>query len=222
LLFPLITQVAQDYNGQVPKKIYGTRPLEGTPPPHIDGRLDDPAWGLVDWGEGFIEQRPDENTPPEQRTAFKILYGEKSLYIGIRCYDDQPERIERRLFRRDGFEGDWVAVFIDSYHDLRTAFGFVVTAAGVKGDLLESNNGADEDDSWNPIWYVRTEIDGEGWTAEMRIPLSQLKFGNGKEQVWGLQLMRRYFRKEERSVWQRIPVEAPGFVSEFGELHGLK
>ncbi len=221
LFSPIFVSNAQDSIGPVPKKIYRTRALEGNPP-QIDGKLDDPAWELVDWGEGFIEQRPDENTPPEQRTAFKILYGEKSLYIGIRCYDKQPDSIVRRLSRRDGFEGDWVGVFIDSYHDLRTAFGFVVTAAGVKGDLLESNNGANEDNSWNPIWYARTQIDGEGWNAEMRIPLSQLKFGNGKEQVWGLQVMRRYFRKEERSVWQRLPVGAPGFVSEFGELHGLK
>lgn len=221
-LLPILVSTAQDSLGPVPKKIYRTRALEGTPPPHIDGKLDDLAWELVDWGDGFIEQRPDENTPPEQQTAFKIVYGEKHLYIGIRCFDTQPDSIVRRLSRRDGFEGDWVAVFIDSYHDLRTAFGFLVTAAGVKGDIFESNNGADEDDSWNPIWYVKTEIDGEGWTAEMGIPLSQIKFGKGEEQVWGLQLMRRYFRKEERSVWQRFPVEAPGFVSEFGELHGLK
>ena len=213
---------AQDSITQVPKRIYQTRSLGGAAPPLIDGKLDDPAWELVGWGEGFIEQRPDENTPPEQRSAFKILYGEKSLYIGIRCFDKEPGKIVKRLSRRDGFEGDWVAVFLDSYHDLRTAFGFLVTAAGVKGDIFESNNGSVEDSSWNPIWYVETQVDQEGWTAEMRIPLSQLKFGNAPQQVWGLQLMRRYFRQEERSVWQRLPVGAPGFVSEFGELHGLK
>src|SRR5690606_11442517 len=86
----------------------------------------------------------------------------------------------------------------------------------------ESNNGNNEDDSWNPIWYTKTQIDGEGWTAEMKIPLSQLKFGKSKEQTWGLEVMRRFFREEERSVWQRLPADTPGFVSEFGLLKGLK
>lgn len=213
---------AQDSTARPPKRTYLTRSLEGAPPPVIDGKLDDGVWELVPWGEDFIEQRPDENTAPDQQTAFKILYGEKSMYIGIRCYDREPDKIVKRLSRRDGFQGDWVGVFLDSYHDLRSAFGFLVTAAGVKGDIFESNNGVVEDDSWNPIWYVATQVDQEGWTAEMRIPLSQLKFGKGPDQVWGLQVMRRFFRKEERSVWQRLPVGAPGFISEFGELHGLK
>ncbi|WP_318343953.1 DUF5916 domain-containing protein [Flagellimonas baculiformis] len=213
---------AQDTTNVVPKKIYMTKDLGSETPPTIDGILDDPAWNLVEWGDNFIEQRPDENTPPGQQTAFKMVYGEKSLYIGIRCFDTEPDKIMKRLSRRDGFEGDWIGVFIDSYHDQRTAFGFIVTAAGVKGDVFESNNGANEDDSWNPIWYVKTHTDSEGWTAEMRIPLSQIKFGNEENQVWGLQVMRRYFKNEERSVWQRLPRDVAGFVSEFGELHGLK
>ncbi|WP_199913402.1 DUF5916 domain-containing protein [Flagellimonas amoyensis] len=222
LLTSFIELQAQDTTNVVPKKIYVTKDLGSETPPTIDGLLDDPAWNLVEWGDDFIEQRPDENTPPGQQTAFKIVYGEKSLYIGIRCFDTEPDKIMKRLSRRDGFEGDWIGVFIDSYHDQRTAFGFIVTAAGVKGDVFESNNGANEDDSWNPIWYVKTHTDSEGWTAEMRIPLSQIKFGNEEDQVWGLQFMRRYFKNEERSVWQRLPRDVAGFVSEFGELHGLK
>lgn len=221
LLFSILISRAQDSLGLLPKKSYVTQSLGTLPPPQIDGLLDDAAWDLVAWGDGFIEQRPDENTAPGQQTAFKIVYAEKFLYIGIRCFDSEPDSIVRRLSRRDGFEGDWVAVFLDSYHDRRTAFGFVVTAAGVKGDIFESNNGSNEDDSWNPIWYVKSRLDEQGWSAEMKIPLSQLKFGKAEGQVWGLQVMRRYFREEERSVWQRLPAEAPGFVSEFGELHGL-
>ena len=87
--------------------------------------------------------------------------------------------------------------------------------------MFESNNGGNEDESWNPIWYTKTNTDEEGWTAEMKIPLSQLKFGKSGEQKWGLQLMRKLFREEERSVWQRIPQDTPGFVSEFGLLKGL-
>ena len=220
-LFAVVV-VAQDDTAIVTKRDYTTSSLDGQEPPEIDGLLNDSAWNIVHWTGDFIEQRPDENTSPKYQTKFKIIYDREFLYIGIRCYDAEPDKIVRRLSRRDGFEGDWVGVFIDSYHDKRTAFGFIVTAAGVKGDVLESNNGNNEDDSWNPIWYTKTQIDGEGWTAEMKIPLSQLKFGKSKEQTWGLEVMRRFFREEERSVWQRLPADTPGFVSEFGLLKGLK
>lgn len=212
---------AQDSTDVVPKRIYTTKALEDAKPPIIDGVLDDISWNSVAWEDDFIESRPDENTPPSNQTRFKITYDQKFIYVGIQCLDKEPDKIVKRLSRRDGFDGDWVGIFIDSYYDKRTAFGFIVSAAGVKGDVLESNNGGNEDDSWNPIWYTKTHIDDEGWSAEMKIPLSQLKFGKSKEQVWGFEVMRRHFREEERSVWQRLPQDTGGFVSEFGELHGL-
>ncbi len=212
---------AQDSTTVVPKKIYNTKPILNQESPSIDGLLDDPAWNIVEWTGDYIENQPDENTPPSVQTKFKIIYDQKYLYIGVRCYDPEPDKIEKRLSRRDGFSGDWVEFNIDSYHDFRTAFSFTVTAAGVKGDEFISNNGNNWDSSWNPIWYTKTNIDGEGWTAELKIPLSQLKFGRDKNQVWGLQSTRRFFREEERSLWQRKPVDTPGWVSEFGEIHGL-
>jgi hypothetical protein len=212
---------AQDSTTVVPKRIYTTKALSGEKPPVIDGIMDEAAWNGVAWENDFIEARPDENTPPSNQTQFKITYDQKYIYIGIQCLDSVPEKIVKRLSRRDSFDGDWVGVFIDSYYDKRTAFGFIVSAAGVKGDVFETDNGANEDDSWNPIWYTKTSIDAKGWTAEMKIPLSQLKFGKSKEQIWGMEVMRRHFREEERSVWQRLPPDTPGFVSEFGELHGL-
>ncbi|MDX1326794.1 MAG: DUF5916 domain-containing protein [Arenibacter sp.] len=213
---------SQDAKDILSKKTYITQSIEDLPAPIIDGKLTDDSWSLVPWEGNFIEQRPNENTAPDHQTKFKILYDKNFLYVGIRSYDSEPEKIEQRLSRRDGFAGDWVAIFIDSYFDKRTAFGFLVTAAGVKADVFNSNNGNNEDESWNPIWYTKSQIDSEGWTAEMKIPLSQLKFGKLKEQTWGLQVMRRLFREEERSVWQRLPQDTPGFVSEFGLLKGLK
>ncbi|WP_417936283.1 DUF5916 domain-containing protein [Flagellimonas ochracea] len=207
---------------KVPKKIYVTKALEPENPPIIDGLLDDSVWKLVEWGGDYVEFQPDENTDPSNQTKFKIVYDDKNLYIGVRCYDSEPDKIVKRLSRRDGFDGDWVEFNIDSYHDKRTAFSFTITAAGVKGDEFVSNNGNNWDSSWNPIWYAKTNIDDEGWTAEIRIPLSQLKFGSADNQVWGLQSTRRFFRAEERSLWQRKPIDQPGWVSEFGELHGLK
>ncbi|WP_299219519.1 DUF5916 domain-containing protein [uncultured Aquimarina sp.] len=205
----------------VKKRVYTTKPLNGAEAPTINGLIEESSWDLVAWSGDFIENQPDENTPPSQQTKFKILYDQKYLYIAYRCYDTEPDKIEKRLSRRDGFAGDWVEINLDSYHDKRTGFSFTITAAGVKGDEFISNNGDNWDGSWNPIWYTATNIDDEGWTAEVKIPLSQLKFGKSKEQIWGLQLTRRFFRKEERSVWQRVPQDAPGWVSEFGELHGL-
>ncbi|WP_430906721.1 DUF5916 domain-containing protein [Maribacter sp. 2-571] len=220
LLLPILGN-AQDSTTTVPKRIYETKPLLAQKPPSIDGMLDDTAWNTVAWSGDYIENQPDENTAPSVQTKFKLVYDKKFLYIGVRCYDPEPDKIEKRLSRRDGFSGDWVEFNIDSYHDYRTAFSFTVTAAGVKGDEFVSNNGNDWDSSWNPIWYTKTNIDGEGWTAELKIPLSQLKFRRDKNQVWGLQSTRRFFRAEERSLWQRKPLDTPGWVSEFGEIHGL-
>tara|TARA_R110002020_G_scaffold1998_2_gene9155 strand:+ start:17046 stop:19697 length:2652 start_codon:yes stop_codon:yes gene_type:complete len=212
---------AQDTIQPILKKIYTTKPLENVAMPVLDGLLDDSAWDVVEWAGDYIENNPDENTPPSFQTKFKIVYDSDFLYIGVRCYDKQPDSIVRRLSRRDGFEGDWVEFNIDSYHDKRTAFSFTITAAGVKGDEFISDNGNNWDTSWNPIWYAKTNQDGEGWTAELKIPFSQLKFGKSVEQIWGLQSTRLFFRREERSLWQRKPVDTPGWVSEFGELHGL-
>ncbi len=205
----------------VPKKTYTTRPLDQVQSPEIDGLINEPAWDLVEWTGDYIENQPDENTPPSEQTKFKIVYDKKFLYFAFRCYDKDPKGIVKRLSRRDGFEGDWVEINIDSYNDKRTAFSFTVSVSGVKGDEFVSENGNNWDGSWSPIWYMKTNIDDEGWTAEVKIPLSQLKFGDSKEQIWGLQSTRRYFRAEERSVWQRVPRDAPGWVSEFGELRGL-
>ncbi len=124
------------------------------------------------------------------------------------------------MCRRDGFEGDMVAVYFDSYYDKRTAFMFSVNAAGVKNDVVYSNDGNNEDATWVPIWFVETSIDDEGWTAEMKIPLSQLRF-NPASEIWGLNLLREVYRSKEISSWQPIDTEMSGWVSQFGELSGI-
>lgn len=217
--FTVLILQAQEKKQVIPKRTYTTKAVKISPT--IDGLLNDESWNSVEWATDFIEQRPDENTPPSFQTQFKIVYDAKFLYIGVRAFDGSPDKIEKRLSRRDGFAGDWVEVNIDSYNDDRTGFSFTLTAAGVKGDEFISDNGNNWDGSWNPIWYTATNIDEKGWTAEIKIPFSQLKFGESAEQTWGLQVQRRFFRKEERSVWQRIPQDAPGWVSEFGILRGL-
>lgn len=203
------------------KRSYTTASVNSQKPIKIDGFLDDVAWEAVEWTSDYVEFEPDNSTPPTQQTKMKIVYDDRNLYVAFRCYDPHPENIVQRMGRRDDFPGDWVELNIDSYNDDRTAFSFTISASGVKGDEFISNNGK-FDASWNPIWYMKTNIDAEGWTAEVKIPLSQLRFSNKKEQVWGIQSTRRIFNKEERSTWQPLPANPTGWVSEFGELRGLK
>lgn len=225
LLFTNLHLSAQDDNTEDEELVYDTRvyttaSIAGTEGIVIDGVIDEAAWDLVEWSGGYVEWRPDVGTDPTERTLMKIAYDDKNLYVAFKCYQADPSTIERRMGRRDDFPGDWVEINIDSYGDDRTAFSFTASASGVKGDEFISDNG-NFDDSWNPIWYLRTKIDDDGWTAEFRIPLTQLRFGNDEEQVWGLQSTRRYFNNEERSLWQPLPANPPGWVSEFGELRGL-
>ena len=203
-------------------KVYSTTEISSVEAPEMDGFINDKIWNNVPWGSNFIEVNPDENTAPTEQTKFKILYDQKYLYIALLALDASPKHITKRLSRRDGFEGDRINVLIDSYHDLRTAFLFTVTAAGVRGDEIVTNNGDDIDDSWNPIWSAKAQIILEGWSAEMKIPLSQLRFGNARQQVWGFNVVRNLFRENELSAWDRIPVGSAGWVSEAGELRGLK
>ncbi len=204
------------------KRSYTTSSVKDLDQIKIDGIIEDTAWDAVDWTSDYIEWEPDNSTPPSQQTKMKIVYDEKNLYVAFRCYEPDPENIVQRMGRRDDFPGDWIELNIDSYNDDRTAFSFTTSVSGVKGDEFVSNNGNNWDSSWNPIWYVKTNVDDEGWTAELRIPLSQLRFSNAKDQVWGIQSTRRYFSKEERSTWQPIPANPAGWVSSFGELKGLK
>ena len=212
--------IAQETSkNKIPKRIYTTERLKNVPV--IDGDITDKAWEVVEWSSDFVEKSPDEGTAPANQTKFKIMYDAKYLYIAIRAFDDNPDLIQERLTRRDGFAGDRVNVIIDSYHDKRTAFVFTTTAAGVKGEEIVTRNGNNWDASWNPIWYTDAKVDEKGWTTEMKIPFSQLRFGNAKEQIWGFNINRTIFRLQERSLWQRIPNSQSGFISEAGELHGL-
>jgi len=213
-----LATIAQEHN--IPKRAYNTNRIIGIPPV-IDGLVDDDAWELVEWSGDFTQKEPYEFAPPSQQTAFKVLFDDNNLYVAIRAFDTKPDKIEKRLSRRDGFEGDWVAISLDSYNDDLTGFGFAVTAAGVKGDVIMTNDNQ-MDETWDPVWYVKVSTDEFGWLAEMRIPFTQLRFAKVKDHVWGLEVMRQLFRKEEFSVWQMIPQDASGWVSMWGELAGIK
>jgi len=203
-----------------PPKTYTTKQVSGSAP-EIDGIVDDTAWDLVPWEGGFVQRVPYEGKDPSQTTFFRVLYDQENIYVAIKANDTEPGKIKKQLSRRDGLDGDRVQVAFDSYHDLMTAFTFTVNAAGVKADQVISSDGDNADDTWDPIWYVKTALSDQGWTAEMRIPLSQLRYARKENQVWGLQVTRFLFREEETSMWQLIPRDAGGWVRYFGEMNGI-
>lgn len=186
----------------------------------LDGRLSEALWVQAPVATGFIQQEPDPGAPATERTEVRVLYGEEAIYVGARMYDD-PDSIEARLTRRDdaGSNSDLFAVAFDSYNDNRTAFVFGVNPRGVEYDARLSE-GSGGDDSWDAVWEVETQIDSLGWTAEFRIPLSQLRY-SAEETVWGVEFQRVIARRNERVLWAPIPPDAGGFVSLFGALAGL-
>lgn len=191
----------------------------------IDGRLDEAAWRLAPVGAGFTQSHPRPGELPHQRTEFRVLYDDANLYVGVRLHDSSPERITAPLARRDDrtATSDWVHVIIDSRYDRRTAWGFSVNPRGVQRDLYFFDDNQ-QDESWVGVWEVATTVDSAGWTAEYRIPLSQLRFdpGDTRPMVWGLQVGRDIAREGERSSWSPWTPYDPGFVSRFGTLGGLE
>ncbi len=190
-------------------------------PPITDGLLDDDCWDTAgEWSGPFTQQEPDEGLPSKQQTRVKILYDDRNVYIAFRNLDNEPERINRWLAPRDQFLGDVVIVSFDSYHDRRTAFTFGLSAGGTRIDFLTQNDG--DDMTWNAVWEGRTSVDGEGWYAEFRIPLSQLRYAAGEgEQLWGVHAVRTIDRYQEHSHLHLIPRENRGMVYEYATLEGI-
>lgn len=189
----------------------------------IDGRLDETFWNAIEPATGFIQRGPLSGEPATQKTEVRMGYDETYVYIAARMYDTEPDQIAAQLFRRDGSGySDWFEVIIDSYYDHRTAYGFQVNPRGVVKDQLyyDDNN---EDGTWDAVWSAASHIDELGWTTEIRIPFSQLRYnGKGPEKVWGLQFWRHIARKDEGLFWAPILTDTHGFVSEFGTLTGIK
>ncbi|MDT8401459.1 MAG: DUF5916 domain-containing protein [Bacteroidales bacterium] len=202
------------------KKYYEAVRIENAP--SIDGNLDDDAWLQNHWEDGLIQHEPYENRPPSQPTEFKICFDDVNLYVAIKALDSSPDSITNRMSRRDNGEGDMVFIGLDSYHDLRTLFVFGVSSAGVRFDIIMSNDGQNEDATWDPIWQAKTSIHEWGWAAEMKIPFTQLRFQKNSDEVWGMIVARQIFRHNEMSFWPAIPRDAPGIVHLAGELGGLE
>jgi hypothetical protein len=188
--------------------------------PQLDGKLDDPAWNDAQTLTGFIQRTPFPGRPASEATEARVLYSDAALYVGIRAYDSQAERITGRLTRRDErSDSDWVGVHIDPFHDRRTAFQFAVNAAGVKLDILRFND-IEEDLSWDAVWEAAVSRDSAGWSAEFKIPFNQLRFGSNRP-VFGFNIHRRINRTSEVVDYSPIGPGGTAFVSQYGELQGI-
>lgn len=191
----------------------------------LDGRLDDPAWAAAPPARGFRETSPDYSAPAKQATEVRVLYDDRYLYIGARLHHAPGSGgVVRRIHRRDqDSPSDWFAVYLDSLHDHRSGYSFWVNAGGVQRDAaLYNDTGADF--SWDGVWESAVQVDAEGWTCELKIPLSLLRIHPGEDdQVWGINFGRSdQGRLRETTQWMVPPRGENAFVSRFPELTGLR
>ncbi len=191
--------------------------------PVVDGRLGDEAWLLAPPVTEFVQRNPDEGAAVSESTVVRFLYTDRDLFVAYRAYDRQPNRVYGRLVRRDQrTSADYFSLFIDSYHDRRTAFEFSINPSGARRDVFIYDDGRGRDDSWDPVYDWATRRDSLGWTVEMRIPFSQLRFPARDSVVFGIRLQRNINRRNEEANWPFFPRDrGAGEVSRYGELGGF-
>jgi len=197
--------------------------LEGVSPPEIDGILNDEAWEKAYPISGFV-WKDFPGKPASEKTVAYVVYDQYHLYVGFRCYDSESENIVNRISRRgNAFDSDVISFFIDPYHDHRTGYKFVCTPGGVKDDNYRYDD-SKVDSSWEGVWWAEGNIDDLGWTAEFKIPFSNFRFTDAKNQVWGINFERFIRRKRETDAWKPLG-SGGGYwtrMSALGHLIGLE
>ena len=214
--------------------------------PTLDGRVTEAMWGEIPPAADFIQQEPNEGMPATERTEVRIGYDDDNLYIGIVCFDSDPEHIVVTQNRRDGSltDTDSIQILLDTFHDGQNAFVFGTSPTGIEYDAQVSKAGQTDQGvvrvgggqggaqtagatsvnlNWDAVWQVAAQITERGWEAEMAIPLHTLRYDPGKDRVWGLQIMRNLRRHNEQSFW--MPVSRAfdlTQVDEAGVLEGLE
>jgi len=187
----------------------------------VDGHLEEEAW-QKEAVSGFIQNDPRDGEPATERTEVWVAYDEHALYVAAFCRDSEPSQIMGRLGRRDAaVDSDWFMFAVDPYHDKRTGYLFAVNPSGSIRDMALFND-VSEDTSWDGIWEWKTEINGQGWTVEMKIPFHQLRFPKREEYVWGVNFRRIIKRKNETASFSWVPKDEAAFVSRFAELRGIR
>ncbi len=198
------------------------RATQAADPPVLDGRDDDAVWRSAPAIDQFLEAKPSEGAAPKLRTEARVAYDARNLYVFVRAFDHRPDSIVSLLSRRDDqTASDEIILMLDPYYDRRTGYEFVVNPAGVKADYAIYNDG-NEDVAWDAVWDAETRIDSLGWTAEYRIPLSQLHYSAKGNVTFGLLFWRVIQRYGATLTWPLYRTSRSGFTSQFGALTGLE
>jgi len=198
-----------------------TRAVLAPRAPTIDGRDDDEVWRMAAPISEFLEFDPNEGKAPRYKTEARVAYDARNFYVFVRAYDEEPNRILKLLARRDvRTASDQIKIMIDSYHDRRSGYEFAVNPAGVKRDYAVFDDG-NEDDAWDGVWEAKTTVDSLGWTAEFRIPLSQLRYAQSESNTFGFAVWRDIDRYKERVSWPLYKRNVAGLSSQLGEVSGL-
>jgi len=186
-----------------------------------DGRGDDPGWQAVPWHAGFVQRDPHQGALPSETTRVRIAFDEEALHVYIDALDRHPDRIRGLLTRRDTESpSDWVEVWLDTQNDRRTAYRFAVNARGVQLDSLLSEGGQVQDAAWDAVWQSATSSTTQGWSAELRVPFSQVRH-DPHASSWGIQIVRQLSRKNEQSVFSPTPRTALRPLRYLARLTGL-
>ncbi|NOT28800.1 MAG: carbohydrate binding family 9 domain-containing protein [Acidobacteria bacterium] len=187
----------------------------------VDGRLDESVWRDAPALSDFVQREPEEGAAPTDGMEVRFAYDDTALYVGARMSSMAP--IQAPMGRRDeGDQSEHFAVYLDTYLDRRTASAFGVTAAGVRLDEYFATDSDDGDSGYNPVWVARTSMSPQGWTAELWIPFSQLRFTDRSPQVWGLNIKRWIPSRNEEVHWALISRTEQGLASRFGDLQGIE
>ena len=192
-------------------------------PPKIDGILDDAVWQNAPIATGFIERSPNNGKPQADsiKTEVRILYDDTGIYFGAQMYDPTPNKIAKELTERDGVgNDDFFGVALNGYNDKQQSLEFMVTAAGVQFDAKLTTDG--EDDTWNSIWYSGAKINEKGWSVEMKIPYSELRFPKSNVQEWGMNMFRRIQRIKASYDWNFVDNAKNSYTLFDGVLQGIE
>ena len=187
----------------------------------IDGLLDEAAWAAATPGSDFITLRPVPGQPADQRTEVRVLYNDLGFYVGAMLYDEQPDSILRELTERDDLGNtDYFSIALDPYNSGTNGFAFLTTPANVQYDALYSADG--EDQNWDAVWVSKAALLANGWSVEIFVPFSAIRFPKTPVQEWTINFVRRIQRSQEQSFWAELDPNVDGFLNQSGKLTGIR
>ncbi|HNV01926.1 MAG TPA: DUF5916 domain-containing protein [Vicinamibacterales bacterium] len=219
LAFLLLAPAASLAQGEAPVRTVIA--VRADAPPTIDGRLDDPVWARAVPVSGFLQRDPQEGAPATEETSVRIAFDDRALYVAGDLRDREPGAIVRQLSRRDAaVEADGFVLYLDPHDDKLTGAQFAVSAAGVQRDALIYND-TYLDPSWDAVWESAVAVGPGGWTVELRIPLSQLRFPRAERYTWGINVQRILQRRNESDWLQLVPKNESGLASRMARLEGI-